>query len=396
MSILDESADAGHALLDPISAVINPHFGQPAITPALRADDFPGGFKILEYISGEAQYGFNPAYSPIRLTGNMMPMQPYPWDQEARLIKERYPGNNEAAVQHLGTSYGDLVIRGRFKDKKYKTESGLYGVSYQIVQSLEAMQERGNVLQFGLEGSAGSWIRYGYLEKVSFKMNKISWIDYELTFFVVGRSLPRNAYFAAKENQLPSTVNQQLIDLANASFSPAPTKMPQTLAEKMNGLINGVAKNIALVTGFVQNVLTAAQDVQASAQRALGLVKNLQTSLASFRRQIGAITNSTSVYSQSGNPASRATDTYSNLAYVHEMSAQTHAISAQVAKLKANLQTLAFTVPLARYLVRKGDTLQGISVKFYGVSDNWAAIQTHNNLQSTILVEATVLEIPKV
>ena len=64
--------------------------------------------------------------------------------------------------------------------------------------------------------------------------------------------------------------------------------------------------------------------------------------------------------------------------------------------MQAQYEALALTTPKARYKCIIGDTLQNISVRFYGISDHWIDIYSHNNLETTQLNAGQVLEIPNV
>lgn len=390
MSILDRSAAAGHAALDPIAATIKNPFSTTVNNNGARPADFPDGFEITEYVEGQSS-------SYLQLVGNFMPMQPFPWQTEQRIAKEYYPGNPEAVGHMLGVKQGDLTIRGRFKDKRFK-DPAYYGVSYQFALALDELVKRGNLLKFGFEGPAGKWIRWGFLEKTDFKMNKLSMVDYELTFFVVSDTQPVNNYFAADEKQAPSSVNFNLINAAtdfNANYSSVPTSVPSSIADKMNQLINGVAQNVNLVTNFVQTIITTAGDVAASANRALGLIKNARASISKMGRDIDNVAHTFTSLSTATAPAQRTRDTYRNFQYLHEARAATVPMSAYLAQMQAMFTALAQQIPKARYRVKDGDTLQNISMKFYGSADYWSKIYDHNRLQTTVLVNGTVLEIPK-
>ncbi len=144
----------------------------------------------------------------------------------------------------MGFRHGPLTIKGRFKDKRYKDPS-FYGVSYQMTLALTGLAERGNVLKFGFAGAAGKWFRYGFLEKPIFRMNKLSWVDYELTFFVVSENQPTNNYFANPEQAAPNNANFGLIAAANSfnsTFSTVPTSMPLSIAGAINGLISALRR----------------------------------------------------------------------------------------------------------------------------------------------------------
>ena len=391
MSILSAPADIGGSALDPIAAAIKNPFNTGVSNGGERPQDFPGGFQIIEYVNGVPNKS-----TRIDLIGNMMPMQPFPWSGEQRMTKDYYAGNPEPVVQVLGAKEGPLTIKGRFKDKRYRSPS-YYGVSYQYSLAINEMRKRGNLIKFGMDGTAGSWWRYGFLERVDFKMNKLSWIDYEIEFFVVSENQPVNNYFAAPEKQSSSAVNQNLIDSAaafQANYSATPKSMPRSLADIMNGLISDVAKNINLVTNFVATVLNTAQEVENSANRALGLIKNARSSLSKFRRQFDSIVHNFPTLSTATTEANKARDSFKNLGYMSETISGTGTMAAYLVKMQAQFEAIARSVPKARYRVQNGDTLQNISIKFYGISDHWSNIYDHNKLQTTVLAQGTVLEIP--
>lgn len=394
MSIID----APGAALDTLAATIKNPFNQPVSSTGARPVDFPGGFVITEYIDGLPQDGTGgrPDTS-IKLVGNLMPFQPFPWESEQRLVKQYYPGNPEPSVQALGPKKGDLVIKGRFKDKRYRDPS-YYGVAYLFTRALEAMCDRGNVIRFGMYGTAGSWIRFGYLEHVKFDMKKLSDIDYELSFFVIGETQPTNNYFADTDKTSPASINSKLLDAAStfaANYSSSPKTMPQSLAGLIDGLTNTVASQIKHVTDFVSTVLDSAQDVEASAVRALGLIKNARVNLYKYRKQVDSLAHSFSSYSSSGNAVGKVTDTYKNISHIQNAIHDANGMSAYLAQLQKQFEAISQTLPQARYKVQQGDTLQNIAVKFYGAPDHWDKIYDHNNLRTTALTAGTVLEIPK-
>lgn len=380
MSILDSAIQT---IKNPLSSTVN--------GGGERPQDFPNGFFIREYQNGEQ------VNETLFLLGNLMPFQPFEWSGEQRLVKEYYPGNPEASVQVMGAKEGPLPIKGRFKDKKYDAKQIQYGTAYQYNLAINEIRKRGNLIKFGMNGDAGSWVRWGFLERGSFKMNKLSWIDYDIEFFVVSETQPINNYFSADEKQAPSAVNQNMINAASnfqANYSAVPKSMPQSIAGAINNLISAIATPINLVTNFVGTVISTAQSIEDSANRALGLIKNARAQLSVFRRQIDNLTHGFNSLSTQGNPAGQTRDTYSNIQYIVETNAATRQLSLYLAQMQAQFEAISQTIPIARYKVQVGDTLQNISIRFYGISDHWSDIYDHNQLQSTALTPGAILEIP--
>lgn len=392
MSIVSAPADVASVLVDPIAALIKNPFSTSVPNNGERGKDFPGGFVVTEYSHGQPV----PA-TIIKLVGNMMPMQPFPWGGEQRLNKEYYPGNPEAAVQVLGPKEGPLVIKGRFKDKRYRDNS-YFGVSYMMANAFDLMRKRGNLVKFGMDGQGGKWWRWGFIEKVDFKMNRLSWVDYEIEFFVISDLQPKNNYFAAPEKQAPDSVNQNLINQAaafQANYSAVPSSVPQSIAGLLNNLIGDVAKNINLVTNFVSTILSTGQDIANSANRAVGLIKNVRSQISSFNRQFDSIAHTFATFSSDATSAAQQTiAAFKSIHYMQETMGGASFLSSYLAQMQAQFEALAKQVPKARYKVQAGDTLQNISVKFYQIPDHWTDIYDHNHLQSATLVAGTVLEIP--
>lgn len=400
MSILTAPSDIASNVTDPIAARIQNPF-QKRVVNKDRPQDFPGGFQIIEYVDGSPQDGTNgKPDTRIILAGNMLPMQPFSWDGEQRLNKEYYPGNPEPAVQVLGGKEGDLLIHGRFKDKRLK-DPDLYGAAYQYAEAVDAMRKRGNLVKFGMHGQAGDWIRYGFIEKSGFKMNKQSWIDYDISFLVVSDKQPKNNYFVEQDKNTPQAANQDLINKVAAfqqKYSAIPTSMPQSIGDVLNGLISDVATNINLVTNFVNTILTVGEDIAKSANRALGLIKNARTSIYHFQQRADNLKHSFTGLSANNSipPNVQTTNAYINIAQILGTIVTVSTMQVSLARMRTQFEAISKTLPLARHRVVQGETLQKVSIKHYGVPDNWKVIYDHNQLQTVQLTQGQLLEIPKV
>lgn len=356
-----------------------------------RGPDFAAGFQIVEVIDGVEQTG-----NKLALAGNLLPMVPFEWGGEQRLTKEYYPGNPEAAVQVMGGKEGDVTIHGRFKDKRYK-DSSLYGVSYKIAEQVDILRRRGNLVKISL----GEWVRYAFIEKCDFKLAKLSDIEYSIQFFIVGFTLPTNGKIVARSKELPLDLNNALISAAldfQAKYGKdgIPITVPRSIADVLNGAISSVAHAVGLVTGFVDTVLTTAEDVQKSANRALGLIKNARTTICQTQRRLGNLSTGFNSISNQTKASQSFRSAFINQEHLVKTISAAGALAALLASLQAQFNAIAKTVPLARYKVKAGDTLQKIAVKFYNNADLWSNIYDHNNLTTTALTPGMLLEIPKV
>lgn len=393
MGILGNVTDGVTGSIDNILSTIKNPFGDK--NPPRFAPDFSEGFIIQEYIDGRKA-------EKIVLQGNMLPKVPFSFGGEQKIVKDYYPGNSEPVTQVLGARESDTIVKGLLKSKQFVsdgTKTGLYGAPEAFQRQLDAFRIRGNLCRFSL----GEWHRYGYLAKTHFEMHQLSRIEYELTLDIVGFNPPENGKFVDRTKELPFAINKTLIAQV-ATIKTTPTTFPKSISGVMNGYISDIGKAMGLVTNFVDTTLKTAEDVTGSLNRALGLVKNARASISIFQRRVGALSLSipnlgittpdntktaTQIKAQQHNTAAL------NTWYILTSLSNTRLISNLLAQMQSQFETLIETLPQARYLVKTGDTLQQIAIKYFADADQWKLIYDRNHLTSTQLTVGTILEIPK-
>lgn len=390
MSLLSLPGQVAGGVLDPLAKLIKNPFGGGKLS--VNPPDYPNGFQIMEIVDGVDQ-----SKTELKLLGNMLPMIPFKFGGAQHMSKEYYAGNSEPSVHVLGAREDDLTIHGKLKDKRYNEDLG--GVSYEVMQALEKMRIRGNLLRLTL----GGWVRYGFLEKTEFELNKVSDIGYSMTFSIVGFTKPSNNKMIANTKEIPIDVNQDLINQAAAFQANYQAALPsKTLADLLNGYVNDVATAVALVNNFVSTVVTAAQDVEKVAFRAIGLVQNARTSIYRFQRNVWAFKADFNTLKASANAAAQPvnlthfTDILKIQQTISHSISDSNGLNDMLAQMQTRFSAIAKQTPLARYLVKDGDTLQRIAVKFYGSADSWDRIYDHNKLQTSQLTRGQLLEIPRV
>lgn len=408
-SVLGTADTLLSTLVDPFKKKAD-YFGQ----------DFPEGFEISEYVNGvekdEADgYG-------VTLAGDMMPFQPFPFGGEQRVKKDYYPGNPEPVVQILGPQESDVVIKGRLKGKRFKNSSGKKpdgdsAIPSNFQKQLDAIRIRGNLLKITL----GTWQRYAFLEKTHFDLSQLNRIEYELTFTIIGFNPPTNCKMVDRTKDIPFNINKELIN-ASSEFEAnlPPATIPKNIARLLNDAISLVGTAVGLVTNFVDTTVKTAQEVESAINRAIGLIKNARSTISQYKRTIrtfqldiatigstftdkngGLGTNIGAVLGISNNlhttqtRATIAANTYINAAYITGTVTQSTQLSEIMARLEAQFAAISETAPLARYLIKQGDTLQKIAIKYYNDATLWKTIYDHNNMTSTALVPSTIIEIPK-
>ena len=376
MGLMDSVSNIKDKIKNPFSASVEIPFTE---------NDFPEGFLVKEILNINGKWDEENGKSVV-LTGNMMPEIPFITGGSQRTKKDFYAGSNEPVVHVLGAEDDDVTIKGKFKAKRYESQE-YREVPKMLQEEFELMRERGNLILIEL----GEYRRYCFIYKTKFNMNLIPDIGYEITFMIVGRNKPENAGFLHEARELPNNVNSELIAKAsewNSEHSNIPDSVPQSIGDKLNSLTSSVASAVNTVTGFVDTVISTYNDVQKSITRAKGLITHAQQKLRSYRDFVGSIDPFNSTQALSGK--------YSNAKYYNSRVSASNEMISMLEKLRSQLSKLTPTLPIGRHVVKSGETLQKISIKYYGNQDSWKKIYDYNKLTSTDLASGSILEIPRV
>lgn len=376
----------------------------PSLENKVEDEDFKTGLQFLELVpDGISLFA--------QLNGNMMPIQPLEIGGEQQIIKEYYSGNDEASVQVLGPREDDLVFRGRLYEKKVSRELNSYRrkLASAMVEVIDDMRKRGNIVQMTI----GEMQRYGYITKTAFGMKTLGDYDYEITFTHLSFEYPEKCPVIDAGLQSPSLLNQELANLLSA-IEDQRDSIPLVrlgIAEQLNQIIGEVANVLHEVTSFVDDVIGIAEDISSSISRAVGLMTYAKTfchkkliTLGKMNMQLemaGIKTGFENPYAGSdigyddSLEGQKVTDRYSNSIYTSEVIQNVNSSIDILREMAERFAKYAETKPLARHLVKQGESLQMIAVKYYDNLDNWHKIYVHNNLESTVLVSGTILEIPE-
>jgi LysM repeat protein len=421
MGILNDVGGAAQGSLDNfLDSLPNPF--KTKKVPKRFAPDFLEGFIITEFENGVEKS--NADNFGLVLKGHQLPFQPFPFGGEQKIVKDYYAGNPEPVVQVLGPRESEVVIKGRLKAKAFSNKledkdaaGSMYRVPIAIQEQMDAIRLRGNLLRLNL----GEWERFAFLEKTHFELNQVSRIDYELTFTIIGFNKPTNCKFTDRTKLIPFDDNKALIAAANAFITKGPPdNMPKSLSLLLGKAMSDVFGAVSLVTNFVDTTVRSAEDVVSTVNRVKGVILNARATISKFKRSVRGIqlsieslgstftnkngglgTNVRTVLGVDNNlPTSQkksllTTSTYSNTAYINSAVSQTKVLSQILATMHSRFDQLSKSTPLLRYSVKTGDTLQKLSIKYYGVADSWNKIYDHNKLSTTVLVVGSILEIPR-
>ena len=362
----------------------NPFAAGPDLESVFRASDFDKGFQIKELGAGGQSFD---------LKGHLMPEVPFIFGGELRHIKEFYSGNPEPVIHILGSSEDDLVVSGRLWDKKFNSSNfgGLSarderGVASQIEQELTAFRRRGKLLEIKL----GEYKMYCFMVKANFEMKNLGDMRYTLTFSLSGPNEPQRDQFAGTPFAVPTVANEQLkTALAAFELQVTPGVVPRSISEILDEVVGSVAGVVASVTGFVDGIVSEAEAIQNSIFKVKGLIIHAKSTILQQHRRIGRIKMREALQDV------ELTARYTSWSYNTSQVSQMNNFQDLLSQLRASFEQFIFSVPLTRYMVVEGQTLQGISQKFYDTPENWKEIKDHNNIGSTDLTKGLIIEIPR-
>ena len=391
MGLLDlDLKEAGNDFINRLKDPFDRFFAPPLdMKGALERNDFKQGFNMVEIVDGKEL-----SREKVQLLGDSMPHIPFGFGGVQKLVKDYYPGNTEPTVQVLGPRENDITIRGRLKSKNLtasqEQRESFRGFAQELQQLIEAMRIRGNLIRMYM----GEFQRFGFLEEANFQMRTIADIDYEIKFSIIGFNPPSDCKVIDRSKNVPFDINKDLIAQVGelqALQGQVPDALPRSLSDQLNDAISDVAGAINLVTGFVDTVLNEVDSIKASISRAEGLIKNARATLSSFQRRVGAFSPTGGAPTGAGISAG-----YTNAAFITSTLSFSFSLTALLAALSTQLQSIALTEPIARHRVQSGDTLQRLAVKFYDDGTQWKEIYDHNKLTSVDLEIGAILEIPRI
>lgn len=362
-------------------------FGEEVVISPYSGEDFPGGFIVTEIINGEER-----EENRLVFNGKFMPHVPFEIGAEQTLTKEYYAGHSEPTVQVMGPREAPLTVKGRLRSKNLNTDQ--YNLAEKYREAMLDICRRGNLLKLEL----GEWYRYGFLENCTFPMKSRSDMEYTLTFFIVGEKAPSFNITSEADDD----VGDPAVKLGGLSAELQATTLEQTYKLKLsvfdtiNREVNKVATLVASVTNFVDGALADVDNLVYSAKRAIGLITYARKYMSKTARRINDLANDVaSLPSTAVQEHEKAIAAVANSVYAIIVRENYIEQRRELASLQRRFEAITYSVPYRRHLVKVGDTLQKISIRYYNDAGYWDKIKQHNNLTDTALVIGSILEIPK-
>ena len=358
----------------------------------LLPEDFPDGFWIMPFKDGKER-----PKDAVQLAGNWLPFAPFTFGGKQRLVRNQYPGQSEPTVHVLGSEEDNTIIKGRLRTKHIPldTETDFRPLAREQQKRIDLLRIQGLLCRFSL----GTWQRFGFVEATSFQLKTMADIRYSIDLFIVGFNPPTDCRVLKISRTIPFDINKDLI-VAASQFQTTQTEnlekfqsqFNRSFFDQMNTAIGEVAEAIGLVTSFIDNVLSIADDIAKTIDRANGLILNAKANMSAYQRTVGAF----NPVGNTTNPAVIGIGAgYINANFLSVSQSEVSSLLDLTSRLGFELSQFREKAPLQRHLIKAGDTLQKLATKFYGNADAWQEIYDHNNLGTTVLIVADVLEIPR-
>jgi nucleoid-associated protein YgaU len=314
---------------------------------------------------------------------------------EQRENKTYYPGREEATSQVLGGMRDDVELEGVLDDRYMgRTSVDQPSQAMALRAALEAMLSNGRQTQL----SWGDIVYVGILKKAHFRVLREEMIEYQLTFSVhsVGAPRPRKPAKATPDiSNRAKTVAERAAAFADEALTTLTGGLDDaslaiqraidpTTKDSLGDLVNRVATRASQLTGAVNRFGQALEDTRAFASRAIGTVAQLQSEAASLRDLVQGLTAPEGI---------APLDLGLFSAFRHSAAREALGIAEDARALSADIEAAGVDVPVV-HICKGGETLQSISVLYFGTPFRWQDIADFNSLSDTNLAGGDVLLIP--
>lgn len=389
------------------------------------------------------------------MAGSLLPEKPFSYHTGQRLKVTAYPNSRVNSIQVLGPDYGSLHVTGRINEQDFdrgsaqcfvelvKSGSGLNGPtkiqSASVIKSkFEAWADEGAFLKIQLvvpqsrsreEGLSTDdlWddtTYYGAIESFDPTIEFAGLYTYELKFAIQGK-LSVTTKTAGAKKKPPSTMSKLmgLVGTAQSIFSDMKLAVAEIKSYYQDYVVNSfnkVQSTIDNLSAFSSSVIGLTALPADLAKRQLGLVSACQDAVSQFTVDlIGVASQYTAVgdawvrtaapvnqmfipfvvYSdrdQSSTPEEETTNAVAMLSF-NRVARQLRDVLASMARAAVESSDMYSDANIiALHNVHYGDTLRGLSNKYYQSPDMWQIIADFNDLPSDSLSVGMVILIPEV
>ena len=346
----------------------------------------------------------------LTLQGTHKPFQPFTHPVKQEVVSYYYPGgqaNRVPTVQVLGSMDDPITFRGWFRASKIQ-DVGRRNEPLEISSIIERLIREGNVCRFTL----GSWSKYGVLVEFRPDYRDDAWVDWSLQVLVIGDKNPITGEEVVGESavgrvfgtdvaddfsQVIGSLSQEIVatkdSLEASGYIQRHSVVPFSISGYLGRLVEGGA--VGELVDFGRSVYEGWVDIMRS-------VNAVTTSLVEFSEDVdrtasgiqqqvqlvlGQISNIYRVQDNLYNAISRVSSSVGTferlLAWntLGDMISYTHTLQGHYLDIKHSLDREEARTFRQVYFTKDGDTLQGISSRFFGSFDRWEELGELNNIE---------------
>ena len=345
-------------------------------------------FVIQEVGTGKALKGNNA--KPIRLeltvTGKSMPFRPWKFGVTQRTIRTDYPGSTTPTEQILGWNFDEFSLEGRLDDK-YNTP----GFAAETQKTMELLVQRGNPVSM----TWTNWTVSGVITNIEFDVRREWDIGYKITFSPHTRAKdPATAQDKSSGRKSASNMQKEINEQYEAMDDLAKAA---PLGSILGTRVGDVVDQLNDMKRQVEEIAFAIETGNFGDPLSAGI--NILTIAGMFSKVATIGGNITGLLSdaKSSDDLSYLTDAQKTLDFDY-WAKQTAWVARQATFFGITNATAVKKLesPDAKRIYRPqvGESMYGISNKFYGTPHNWRIIAERNKISDFILTGDEILVIP--
>ena len=342
----------------------------------------------------------------LELGGTNLPHQPFIAPIRQQVEKYYYPGGpnkRNAVTQVLGTIEDDVVLNGRFKSTKIYN-SQLRDNPLSISEIIRRFVESGDPCKFQL----GHWIRYGFIIETMPKYRTNADIEWQIRLMITGES---NPVTGIEENSTEITSEQVITADQIQDITAQAEKFEQDIQEKIKKL-EGFIPDVTVTEFSISNYLTellkkspvggiidVGKNIYDSWIDTIKVVDEIEKEINKFVNDINQTSQRISaillflevqrgkiyrIQTRLFSSYQRVTNSFNILVKLESWrsigttGSVLNEIQERIKESEDNIRLQQINSIKTTYVVKEGDTWQGISTRFFGVFSRWEEIKNLN------------------
>lgn len=317
----------------------------------------------------------------VQLGGNDLPNTPIQWGAKLRREVQRYIGTDRVSAQVMGTIDAPITVNGVFDD----TYTGnARGHAQAMRAAIEALVYSGDLIRLAYNREQ----RWGFLD-VDFEEEVDDLIRYSLKFEPLFREPPAPLSLTLTRAPVDqATEVGELFDALKLRAEATPPSLASTIATAVLDALDQAEARVSEINGYLAGVVYYADLTQEIASRAV-------RSLASVLRRMGDVQRALVAAPSAAISTVTGSGELLSSIWRDEVLAQTRLTTAQMLAFFGELTQIVSPTSTRVHVVRAGESLEGLALRFYGDFTLWTLIADANGLDYDDIEPGDELVIPK-